>query len=105
MKTNSDQRDERINIRISSDMRSRAQVVADNMGIPLSTVTAVALAEYVQAKENAIIALHKPAEMTAKSTADVISDFLKDPDFINTIVGSQVASVVDQVDIEEFTKG
>lgn len=45
------ERTKRVQIRISDEMYSRLSVVADQMGMALSTIASVALSEYVMKKE------------------------------------------------------
>lgn len=67
------QRQQRVNIRVSDDMLGRAQSVADDMAIPLSTLAAYALSEYVTNKERQMNQNKMIAEGMAKAVKEMLS--------------------------------
>ena len=67
------QRQQRINIRVSDEMLSRAQSVADDMAIPLSTLAAYALSDYVTNKERQMSQNTMIADAMAKTVKDMLS--------------------------------
>ena len=65
-------KDARLNVRMTSDIMSRLQAIAKDMGISVSALGAVAIAEYVQSKErqNSIV------QQQVKATTKVIQESL-----------------------------
>lgn len=91
-------RAQRVNVRLSPGMFDRLSAVADGMGMTTSTVAAVAIAEYVQAKEQRHAMAIEGAKMGAERAGKALEQFFSDPKNLVALASSGA-----QIDIEEIT--
>jgi predicted DNA-binding protein len=75
------QRVERINLRVTEDMRDRLELLSKRMGMPTSTIAVLAIAEYLDAKNRQ----KEQMEMVSAAIADEFSAVFSDPDKIRAV--------------------
>lgn len=64
-----------INIKLSKSLKSDAQSLADEIGVPLSTVVVANLKEFVRSRSLTISALHRLKPEVEKELGNAIADF------------------------------
>ena len=72
-------RNNRLNIRLHSDMTDKLDSLSIKMGIASSTLGAIAIAEYVNAKMAQTDLLNKTAILSANKTAALMERMMTDP--------------------------
>lgn len=75
-RTKTDNRTTRLNIRLSDNMVDRLQVIAENMGIPPSTLAALAVSEYVTGKERQVQQIEAIANASASVAESAIEQLM-----------------------------
>ena len=78
----------RLNVRLSPEMFSRLQVVADEMGMSPSTVAAVAVGEYVNAKARLAVQLEKTVQASAAEVGKMFESLMANPAALSQIVAA-----------------
>lgn len=73
------QRVTRLNVRLSDEMSGRLDRLAETMGIPASTLAAVAVAEYVNNKTAQRDLMHLVAEKQAERAGEMLEKLFADP--------------------------
>ena len=81
----------RVNVRLNPETMAKLEVVSNDLGVPASTVGAVAIGEYINRKfaEKQIHAsASNAAAETVRLMSDRVLDFLQDPETIAKVVAS-----------------
>lgn len=70
------ERQNRLNLRLSDSMFERLMKVSDDMGLPATTVAAIAVAEYVGGKERLVKNNQQQMLMTSRQIGKVLQEEL-----------------------------
>jgi len=75
-----DNRDVRVNVRLKSDVVDYLRSLADEMGLPISTLAAIAIGEYVRKRRAEVEYLRDSISATAHSVSSSFDSLMSDSD-------------------------
>lgn len=78
-----------INVKLSKSLKNEAQTLADEIGVPLSTVVVANLKEFVRSRSLTISALQRLNPEVEKELGDAITDYKTGKNVSTTYSGSK----------------
>lgn len=81
-----DNRDVRVNVRLKSDVVDYLRSLADEMGLPISTLAAIAIGEYVRKRRAEVEYLRDSISSTARSVSSAFDSLMSDSDRLRLLL-------------------